>query len=88
MKPLEQFRAYLSKRGFHPQTIYGYGNKLKQYLDWCEDNGIHSDTASLEDLYTYKNHCNEQGLALNTVRERLSIIKHYFQSIQREGNPA
>ena len=83
-----QFSTYLTKRGFHPQTIYGYTNKLKQYFVWCDQNHLDSDRTTLDELYDYKRYCLEQGLKNGSIRERLSVIKHYFQSIHRKDNPA
>ena len=88
MNRIEQFSEYLTKRGFQPRTINSYGNKLRPFVDWCNRNQLLPENTSLENLYAYKRECLEQGLQIGTVRERLTVVKHYFQSINREDNPA
>ncbi|HAD96133.1 MAG TPA: hypothetical protein DCG19_01945 [Cryomorphaceae bacterium] len=80
--------TFLRKRGYRPQTIYGYGNLLDTFLNWCTHQNINPATASLDQLYTYKKELVEQGLKAQTVQQHLSILKHYYASIDREDNPA
>ena len=85
---IEAFQTFLVSRGFRPQTICSYSKQLNQFFAWCEKTKIKSDTATLEDLYSYKNYCLERGLSIHSTRQLLSVIKHYFKSIGREENPA
>lgn len=82
------FKTYLLKNGFQPRTATSYANNLKLYLIWCQQHNLNTETTSLNDLYDYKRHCVEKGLSVNTIRQRLSVIKHYFESINRTDNPA
>jgi site-specific recombinase XerD len=85
---MKTFETYLQKKGYRPRTIYGYQNKLNQFFNWCNLNEINSDTASLEQLYQYKNDLTEQGLSTHTIRQLFSVVKLYYNSIQRIDNPA
>lgn len=88
MNHTELFTHYLTQRGFQASTVRNYGNKLQFFFDWCAKASLEVETTNLEDLYVYKSHCVFQGLSVSSVRERITVIKHYFQSIQREDNPA
>ncbi|WP_136469018.1 tyrosine-type recombinase/integrase [Flagellimonas onchidii] len=84
----DKFRTFLIQRGYAERTVKHYSNKLCQYGDWCNMNQIGPQRATLEQLYAYKRSLTEKGLKVGTVRELLSILKHYFFSIGRKENPA
>lgn len=85
---MKAFESYLQSKGYRPRTIYGYINKLNQFFDWCKWNTINPDTATLKQLYQYKNDLTEQSLSTNTIRQLFAVIKLYYQSIKRTDNPA
>jgi len=85
---LQKLDSYLNKRGYHPTTIYHYKNKVNLFFDWCDLKNINADTASLDDLYTYKRHLLDRNLKPHTIRELMSVLKHYYLSIERQENPA
>ena len=82
------FQNFLTKRGYRPQTLVSYTKQLHQFFAWCTIKNIDCDIATLEELYRYKNHCVSRGLAVQSTRQLLSVIKLYYQSIERKENPA
>lgn len=88
MERSETLVTYLIQRGYLPKTARRYGKLINMYFKWCDENGFNPDTTSLDKLYQYKNWFVERGYKDNTIRQHIAGVKHYFNSIGREENPA
>ena len=85
---LQDYQNKLIEKGYRPITANGYRKQLKKYFDWCDMNQKNPNTTTLDDLYDYKRSLINQKLKHQTVRQLITCIKHYFQIIAREENPA
>ena len=73
-------------------TQLAYAHDLKDFVGWLETRGLDFETCGRQDVESYLEHCDAQGLAGSTRARRLSAIKQLFrfgfEEDWRKDNPA
>ena len=85
---MKNYKRYLTRRGYHPNSVKGYSNALQNFFNWCEAQSIKPRKVTLEQLYDYQSDLRNNGYAISTMRERIVAISHYYRHIRRTINPA
>ena len=84
--------AQAAELGAAQNTLLAYGRDLKDFFDWCADQGKTLETAAQSDIEAYLMQLDAQGLAKTTRARRLSAIKQFYAFAYGEGwrdtNPA
>ncbi|MDW8069739.1 MAG: tyrosine-type recombinase/integrase [Anaerolineae bacterium] len=74
-----------------PQTLATYQAQVRDFLAWCEAQGIHPALATEDDLKAYRAHLAER-YARATVATRLAAVRRFYQAAVWRGfrpdNPA
>lgn len=75
-----------------PATVRTYFAQVRQWVAWCEENGVNPGTATTEDVKRYRQALIEAGLARATVATRLTVLRRFYAMLQAHGlrrdNPA
>lgn len=84
---LDHFLTYLViERGFSENTLAGYENDLKAYIQYLSAHGvsdIHASTS--EDIQAHMHCLKNQGLSPRTRARHLSTIRHFYAFLVRKG---
>lgn len=74
-----------------PRTVATYQAQVRDFLAWCEAQGVHPALATEDDLKAYRAHLAER-YARATVATRLAAIRRFYQAAVWRGfrpdNPA
>lgn len=75
-----------------PQTIRSYHAHVRQFVAWCDEEGISPAEAYEADLEAYRRHLIESGYARGTIAVKLSVVRRLYQAAVWRGlradNPA
>lgn len=85
---INHFKNYLYNLGYTPKTVTGYIRLLRQFISWCEDNGINYKKATIEELYDYQNHNRNTGNSPRTMWAKMSLVRLYYRFSKRKNSPA
>lgn len=72
------FKTYLQERGYSRQTISTIEKKTHHHLRWLEKQNIPVDQVRYQDILSYMQYCQRQGLSQNSIRHYLTCIKTYY----------
>ncbi len=74
-----------------PRTVATYQAQVRDFLAWCEAQGVHPALATEDDLKAYRAHLTER-YARATVAIRLAVVRRFYQAAvwrgYRADNPA
>jgi len=74
-----------------PRTVATYQAQVRDFLAWCQAQGLHPALATEDDLKAYRAHLVEQ-YARATVATRLAAVRRFYQAAvwrgYRTDNPA
>lgn len=73
-------------------TIKIYRNRLKLYLNWCQEQEIYPALATEENIKEYRKHLINENKSVATILLSLTVIKLFYKACQEEKlvskNPA
>ena len=91
---LDEYLSHLRiERGASPRTAEAYRRDLEGYLAFLDEQGVTGfGDVTRDTVVAYERHLAEEGLAVTTVRRRISALRGYHRFLVREGltdgNPA
>jgi integrase/recombinase XerD len=92
MKYLEQFREWLTIKGFTSNTVQGLNKTVKHFLNWIEPQNIEAENVSYNDVLVYINYKRKQGNKPRTLILIVNALNHFYRFLQSEHqlneNPA
>ncbi len=86
--------------GRAPNTVDAYGRALEEYLAFCSQQGLHTDTVTREHIAKYVRNLLERpnsrgtnmlsldsgaGLARATISQRLTVVRLFYDYLVEEG---
>ena len=79
-------------RGLAPRTIEEYSKNLKEFVRYARPKGLTWSTITAIDVDTWTGTMSQQGLAVQTIKERVSTLRCFFRWMVRQQlvsvNPA
>jgi site-specific recombinase XerD len=89
---LEQFREWLTIKGFTSNTVQGLNKTVKHFLNWIEPQDIEPENVSYNDVLAYINYKRKQGNKPRTLILIVNALNHFYRFLQSEHqlneNPA
>jgi integrase/recombinase XerD len=76
------------ERSLSPRTVDAYGRDLEEASGWFLAIGKALASANREDLASYGEHLAGKGLAVRSVRRKLSSLRAFFRFLARDGQRA
>ena len=75
-----------------PHTLRSYHTQARQFLAWCQREGIHPATASEGDILAYRRYLVDAGYTRATVGLKLAVVRRLYEAARWRGlrldNPA
>lgn len=84
----KRFKKWLTQRGYSRKTVETYTKEVQLFAEWCSENSIDANKATVDELYDFTDSCREKYNALNFARGCIGSLKHYYKCIGRSTNPA
>ena len=86
------FTDYLEAKQLSPATVYTYGQYIRKFRAWLQEEDLTPDSFTYNDLLAYMQYCQDSGITKRTVHAVLNMIRHYCQYLiteeERTDNPA
>jgi len=74
-----------SEAGLSPATIDAYRRDLRQFQQWCRDNGVAQvSDLTAADIRSFAAGEHRRGLSPRSVQRRLSGLRRFFRYLRRE----
>lgn len=80
-----KFKEYLEKQQYSISTIEGYLKIIKHFVDWAEDEQIKEEEMNYQNILAYVRFCSENGNSKHYQNQHLTVIRHYFNHLVKEG---
>ncbi|MFZ5551722.1 MAG: tyrosine-type recombinase/integrase, partial [Bacteroidota bacterium] len=88
---MNEFKNYLDGRGYRLNTIYGYVNNTKLFLQWCKKNKINPINVSYNEILRYLESIQQKTSNKRTQRHKMQSVKMYYnyliQKSETDSNP-
>lgn len=85
---MKKFTIYLEKKGYRLNTVKMHVNNMIFFTQWCEDNNVKANSATLNQLYAFSDYNIDRGVSLGTQRGFRRSLVLYNQFLGRKVNPA
>lgn len=93
---LENFAEFLkldvANGDARPDTIRGYKASIKQFVEWCFDEGVSPAQATRQDIKAYRQELIDRGYKHATMAYKLTIVRRFYEAAADRGmipeNPA
>ena len=87
-KTREDFKAYLQSKQFTPKSIRSRMVVFGQYQAWMEREHLEPVQVSYNDLLMFMKYCHQTGKTQRTIRHYMTIVRHFYDHLIREGQVA
>jgi len=88
----EFLRLDVAQGDASPHTLRSYHTQARQFLAWCEREGLHPATAGEGDILAYRRHLVDAGYTRATVGLKLAVVRRLYEAARWRGlrldNPA
>jgi site-specific recombinase XerD len=86
------FTEYLQHKKYSPATTRGYSQYIGRFLTWLGTENIEAAVLNYNQLLSFLQQANDQGISKRTLHTILCVIRHYCTYLIHEGkrtdNPA
>lgn len=83
---MQQFKEYLTLKGYSSATIKTVVKAVEYFLTWCEQENINDVTeVSHNDVMGYVQHYNVKGTGKKTVAHYIMHLSKYYDFLQEEN---
>jgi integrase/recombinase XerD len=88
MNNLDQFRQYLERKGYAPNTIRQYINYAGLFLEWIHQEELQADHVRYNDLLVFIHQLKEKNLSTSHINRVLLSIRYYYYHLSGTGTGA
>jgi integrase/recombinase XerD len=85
---MKAFKQYLQKAGYAATTVAQHVVNLQHYLDWKSQNRNNNEKEDTRLIHGYINELQQRKNHSATINLQLRSIELYYQSLNRNPNPA
>lgn len=83
---LQKYRLYIQlERGLSENTREAYLHDVERYLDWCHDEELAPQDASLQDLHRYSWILYDLGMTPRSIARNLSALRSFYRFMVVDG---
>lgn len=78
------FTAYLEQQGHASSTIERYGQHVKRFICWADNDQLAPETIRSNDLLGYLSYLKKRGVGMPTIQTYLAAITHYYEALMQQ----
>lgn len=83
---LQKYRLYIQlERGLSENTREAYLHDVERYLNWCHDEELAPQDASLQDLHRYSWILYDLGMTPRSIARNLSALRSFYRFMVVDG---
>lgn len=88
---MENFKAYLQKKGLSDGTIHVHYRYLRLFLDWLKKESLAIEEATYNNILAFIKYCRSNGRSSRNINQVLSSVRYYYNYLSKSKeikNPA